>query len=129
MLFCHLVAQLQVGVNGVLEAGRDQCPIVRSIKEIGGEWNTIIVRLLLDGPLGFNELLRMFSQMNSKTLSRSLKSLQEADIVKRTVVSTQPFSVRYSLTEKGVGLKPVLTELGQWGEKWVKEADLSTTHP
>ena len=96
---------------------REKCPIVQSIRTIGGEWNTIIIRYLLDRPMGFNELLRTNDRMNSKTLSRSLKNLQEAGIVERKVLSTQPFSVQYSLSEKGLALRPVFSALGEWAEK------------
>jgi len=39
--------------------------------------------------------------------------------VQRTVVSTRPFSVVYSLTEMGLGLAPAARELRQWGERWL----------
>ncbi len=97
------------------------CPIVEAIRQIGGEWNMIVVRYLLERPMGFNEILRNAKGMNSKTLSRILKSLQGRQIVNRKVISTQPFSVEYSLTEKGAALHGIMDELKSWGEKWVLE--------
>ncbi len=73
----------------------------------------------MDGPKSFNELLRIVPRINSKTLSRTLKSLQKAGLVSREVVSTQPFAVRYSLTEMAADLKALLDSLRDWGEKWV----------
>lgn len=95
------------------------CPIVEAIRQIGGEWNMIVVRYLLEKPMGFNEMLRSASGMNSKTLSRILKNLQSRGIVFRRVISTQPFSVEYSLTEKGMALNTIMEDLKKWGEEWV----------
>ncbi len=96
-----------------------QCPIVEAIRQMGGEWSMIVVRYLMDRPMGFNEILRNAHGMNSKTLSRVLKSLQEKEIVNRKVVSTQPFSVEYSLTPKGKDLETIMDELKKWGEEWL----------
>lgn len=98
---------------------REFCPIVEAIRQMGGEWNMIVVRYLLDKPMGFNEILRSARGMNSKTLSRVLKNLQEREIVNRKVLSTQPFSVEYSLTEKGTAIKPIMEQLKKWGADWV----------
>ncbi|MHB1663295.1 MAG: winged helix-turn-helix transcriptional regulator, partial [Thermoplasmataceae archaeon] len=66
------------------------CPIVKSIRLIGGEWNLIIIRHLNDGPKGFNELLKNASNISPRTLSRTLKYLEEQEFVSREVVSTMP---------------------------------------
>jgi DNA-binding HxlR family transcriptional regulator len=97
------------------------CPIVSAIREIGGEWNFIIIRYLLENSMGFNEMLRRASGISSRTLSAVLKDLAGKGIVKREIVSTQPFQVRYSLTEKGNALRPIVDGLGKWGETWVAE--------
>src|SRR5579883_2363955 len=57
--------------------------------------------------------------IDSKTLSRALKSLESQGIVKREVLTTQPFSVQYSLTEMGMELKPVIDSLRKWSERWI----------
>ena len=98
---------------------RETCPIVGSIQVIGSMWRLIVIRYLMDRPMSFNELLRAANGLNSKTLSRTLKYLQQEGIVKREIVSTQPFSVRYSLTEKGYDLQPVIEALKTWGIKWL----------
>ena len=104
--------------------GEEICPIVEAVKIVGKTWKLVVVRYLLEGPMSFNELLRRINGISSKTLSATLKQLQQEGIVKREVVSTQPFSVRYSLTTKGEGLKPVIDALKNWGEEWIK-----TQHP
>ncbi len=96
----------------------EECPIVSAIRELGGEWNLIIIRHLMQKNMGFNELLRAARGISSKTLSSNLKSLADKGIVDRMVISTQPFSVSYSLTEKGHSLEQVFKMLGQWGDRW-----------
>ena len=96
----------------------DKCPIVSAIREIGSEWNLILIRYLMSGNMGFNELLRSARGISSKTLSNNLKALVNRGIVKREVVSTQPFNVSYSLTDKGMALREVIDLLGKWGNKW-----------
>lgn len=97
------------------------CSIERAIRSAGSEWSLIISHYLLDGPKGFNELLRAGrnDDLNSRTLSRVLKFLAGQGIVDREIVSTQPFSVSYSLTEKGKGLEPILSAYRAWGLRWL----------
>lgn len=96
----------------------ENCPIVSAIREIGGEWNLIIIRYLMSKNMGFNELLKTARGISSKTLSSNLKTLAAKGIVNREIVSTQPFTVSYSLTEKGRDLHEVIDLLGKWGKKW-----------
>ncbi|TMI18121.1 helix-turn-helix transcriptional regulator [Candidatus Bathyarchaeota archaeon] len=78
-------------------------------------------------PLRFNDLLRKGKpdDLNARTLSRTLKYLQNMGIVERRVTGTEPFSVVYSLTEKGRDLGDVLSGYRRWGEKWTP----SIVHP
>jgi DNA-binding HxlR family transcriptional regulator len=99
--------------------GRELCPVLAAIGVIGTEWRLAIVHRLLDGPQRFSEILRSNSHLNAKTLSATLKFLESQGVVQRTVVSTRPFSVVYSLTEMGLGLAPAARELRAWGERWV----------
>ena len=45
--------------------------------------------------------------------------------VERRVTGTEPFSVVYSLTEKGRDLAGILSAYRKWGEKWTP----SIVHP
>jgi DNA-binding HxlR family transcriptional regulator len=94
------------------------CPIVETIKIIGTESRLIVLRYLFDGPKGFNQLLRL-TGLSSKTLSSTLKFMEESGIVERKVVATRPFKVEYTLTQKGKDLESLFKQMGQWGEKWV----------
>jgi DNA-binding HxlR family transcriptional regulator len=67
----------------------------------------------------FNELLRVACGIDAKTLSRVLKYLTAEQIVRRDVLDTQPFTVRYALTDKGEQVRPIMQSLKAWGEAWV----------
>jgi DNA-binding HxlR family transcriptional regulator len=95
------------------------CPVLAAVGVIGTEWRLSIVHKLLSGPQRFSELLRWNPKLNAKTLSATLKFLENAGVVQRTVVSTRPFSVVYALTEMGLGLAPATRELQAWGERWL----------
>jgi DNA-binding HxlR family transcriptional regulator len=99
--------------------GRGLCPVLAAIGVIGTEWRLAIVHRLLEGPQRFSEILKSNPHLNAKTLSATLKFLESQGVVQRTVVSTRPFSVVYSLTEMGLGLAPAARELKAWGERWV----------
>ena len=99
--------------------GRALCPVLAAIGVIGTEWRLAIVHRLLEGPQRFSEILKSNPRLNAKTLSATLKFLESQGVVQRTVVSTRPFSVVYSLTEMGLGLAPAARELRAWGERWL----------
>jgi DNA-binding HxlR family transcriptional regulator len=99
--------------------GRALCPVLAAVGVIGTEWRLSIVHRLLEGPQRFSEILKSNPRLNAKTLSATLKFLEGQGVVQRTVVSTRPFSVVYSLTEMGLGLAPAARELRLWGERWL----------
>lgn len=95
------------------------CPVVESVRKVGNEWRLIVIRYLLDRPMRFSEILKVAGGVDAKTLSRVLKYLASEGIVRRDVLSTQPFIVQYELTQKGEQLRPVIESLRSWGNKWV----------
>ena len=94
--------------------------VFADVQEIlGRKWHPrIIYYLLEDGPLGFSGLKDRLNGISSKMLSESLSSLEEHGLVARQIVSDQPVRVEYSLTERGVGIQPVLNELFDWSEQY-----------
>ncbi len=102
----------------------DVCAVIKAVKRLGSEWRILIAYYLLDKPLRFNDLLRKGNpdDLNSRTLSRTLKYLERMGIVEREVVGTQPFSVVYHLTEKGGDMADILAAYRRWGEKWTTPA-------
>lgn len=112
-----------------LSIKHDACPAIESITKVGNEMRLAVVSSLIGGPLRFSELLATASSFDPKSLSRVLKYLATEGIVHRDVLSTQPVAVRYSLTEKGKELQPVVEALRAWGERWVVPQDIASSSP
>ncbi|GGJ82532.1 hypothetical protein GCM10008939_28040 [Deinococcus aquiradiocola] len=77
-----------------------------------------IVRALLSGNRGFNELARMIGGCNSATLTQRLEQLEHLNIVaKATDVGMTGKLARsiYSLTEAGRELQTVIDAIDAWG--------------
>lgn len=86
-----------------------------TIRLINKKWNRLILEhLLVDGPSRFSQLKRDIDDISDKALSESLKQLEEADLVERTVKDTRPVEVEYSLTEIGTRLGPVMETISDW---------------
>ena len=97
-------------------AGEDWCPVTTTSSLIGKKWHPVIVhRLLEHGPSGFNELQRHVDGISSKVLSESLDDLEANGLVDREQVSDAPVRVRYSLTDRGASLRPVIEAMRDWG--------------
>jgi len=95
------------------------CPIVESLKLLGGINEIIVLRYLMDGPKRFNELLKL-TGFNPKTLSNSLKYLISVGLVSRKVMTEPIIAAYYSLTPMGQDLKQVMDSLYNWGNKWFR---------
>ena len=103
-------------------AGEEWCPVTTTATLIGKKWHPVIVdRLLQDGPSGFNELKESVDGISSKVLSESLDDLAEKRLVDREVRSEEPLRVRYSLTEHGRSLQPVIQAMREWGTEYLTE--------
>lgn len=92
--------------------------MVEAIDQIGSQWRLIVIHNLHGGEQRFNELKRS-TGASSRTLSRVLDDLQEADLVERRV-EERPLATYYDLTDKGAELGPVFDRLGEWAEEWVR---------
>lgn len=91
------------------------CSIARSLDVLGERWSMLIVRELLLGPKRFKNLRDALTGVGSNRLSERLKGLEEADIVRRTMLPA-PASVQvYELTERGERLRGPVVALGLWG--------------
>ncbi|MEM1599210.1 MAG: helix-turn-helix domain-containing protein [Sulfolobaceae archaeon] len=66
---------------------------------------TILVILDKYGKLRFNELMRKINGITQKMLSKRLKELEDAHLVKREVVTEETIKVYYSLTTEGKAVK------------------------
>lgn len=97
-----------------------ECCVEKTLNVIGGKWGFLILKNLFSGKKRFGELRRLLHNINAKSLTTSLRSLEENGLINRKIFATVPTTVEYSLTEKGKELKLIIMEMYLWGEKWVK---------
>lgn len=93
------------------------CPVYDSIELLQEKWVLHIIRALLGGPHGFNELGRAVGGANTTTLSQRLDHLEKLGIVEKTVESTMPPKTRYELTRSGVELQEVIAAIDSWARR------------
>lgn len=93
------------------------CPVRATLALLGQKWVPRIVYELSSGTRRFNELAASVGGCNSRTLRDRLVALEELGIVQRTIVTTAPPWVEYTLTERGRELSEALTPLADWGRE------------
>ncbi len=98
------------------------CPVRAAIQLLQEKWTLHIVRALLDGPMGFNELGRAVGGCNPATLKLRLDRLEELGILVRTVHSYMPPRTSYELSPAGVDLQRVIMAIDGWGREHLAAA-------
>ena len=92
-----------------------QCGRIAAIlSRIGDKWTILVVELLGDGPLRFNELRRRIGGISQRMLTLTLRALERDGFVTRTVYPTIPPRVEYELTALGRSLREPVQRLGDW---------------
>ena len=91
------------------------CGLACALDQIGERWSLLIVRELLLGPLRFSELAQSIGGAPTDVLTKRLRSLEEAGVVRRVELDPPAAATAYELTELGMGLERPLLELSRWG--------------
>ena len=104
-------------------AGQDWhlCPrFHHAVELIGRRWSGAVIRVLIEGPSRFNEILAQVPGISDRLLTERLRELETEGIVSRRVEPGSPVKVVYELTESGKALEAALDALSHWAEKHVK---------
>lgn len=97
-----------------------ECCVEKTLNVIGGKWNFLVLKHLFSGRKRFGELRRLLHDINTKSLTNALRSLEANGLIHREAFPTVPTTVEYSLTQKGTDLKQIIMDMYMWGEKWLK---------
>jgi len=76
------------------------------------KWALVVVAELLDQPQRFTELRKRLDQFNPKTLTQTLRRLEQHGLVRRI---DNP--AHYALTDRGRDLAPVINAVVAWSER------------
>lgn len=108
-------AELLAGDDAVPPA--EYCPVSIGAKLLGDRWTLLIIRELIAGARGFNQIHRGLPGLNRSVMSERLRNLERAGLIVRTDAdgSTRP---EYNLTEAGEALTPVIIAIGEWTIDW-----------
>ncbi|MDO5846123.1 MAG: helix-turn-helix domain-containing protein [Methanocorpusculum sp.] len=91
------------------------CPLHGVLDTISKKWALMIIAVVGNsGSAGFNELKRSLCNVSSKTLSSTLRELEEQNLIERRVMDTAPPTVKYYLTVSGWELRELLIPLLAW---------------
>ena len=91
------------------------CRAVASVlARVGDKWSVLVIMMLIDGPMRFNELKRTIGGISQRMLTLTLRGLERDGLVTRTVFPTIPPRVDYELTDLGRGLSKPVEALGKW---------------
>lgn len=95
----------------------NSCTLVHTMNIIGSKWKPIIIYLLSNGSMRFGMLNTLIPNISKKVLSNQLKELESDGLLLREAFAELPPRVEYSLTEKSVGLLPILKLLSEWADE------------
>jgi len=90
------------------------CPIEDAMRLLSGRWRTLLVYYLIDGKKRFAQLRRDNPKISHRMLTLELRVLEDAGVVKRTVIPGRVAHVEYELTAAGRKLVPLVNALGDW---------------
>lgn len=97
------------------------CPAWSAIQILQEKWVLHIVRALLDGPRGFNELGREVGGCNPTTLTQRLVLLESLELVRKHVESRLPPKCSYELSDQGRALESVIVAIDDWARTHLPE--------
>jgi DNA-binding HxlR family transcriptional regulator len=98
------------------------CPLELAINTIGGRWKLHVLReLVIGGPQRYNTLLHSISGISPKELTRNLRELEAAGLLKHV---EQDAASAYALTTLGREIEAPFRALGIFGSALADARDL-----
>ena len=93
------------------------CPVAKATEILGDRWTLLIVREMLGGASGFNELQRGLPGISRSVLTDRMRALERAEVIERRT-GPKGRTLEYRLTPAGRDLQPVVQAIGEWGATW-----------
>jgi|SRR6185437_2047719 len=100
---------------------RSDCPISFALDIFGDKWSLLIIRdLMFKDKKTYGEFLKSEEKIATNILADRLSLLECAGLIKCQVDQEKKSKYNYELTEKGIGLVPVLLEIVLWSATFDK---------
>lgn len=101
---------------------RCNCPFTSALDVLGDKWTLVIIKqMLVEDMETFKDFIESDEAIATNILSNRLKLLEELDIVRKTKRPDNKKTNLYLLTEKGLALTPILVELAQWSDQYLRD--------
>ncbi|WP_158818325.1 helix-turn-helix domain-containing protein [Methylocapsa sp. S129] len=94
----------------------EKCPTRVVLDRIADKWTVLVLGLLAENPLRFNQLRREIEGLTQKMASQTLKALERDGLVARKATPTVPVTVEYSITPLGRTLAATVEALQIWAQ-------------
>ncbi len=93
----------------------EDCPLQKAMHAIGGKWKmSILCSLSNDGATRYNEIKKKMNGISNTMLAKSLKELEDDQLIQRHEYVEVPIRVEYEITNAARSLIPILSELAAW---------------
>ena len=97
---------------------RSGCPLASTLDIVGDKWSLLIVRdMLFQGKKTFKDFSTSPEGIAPGILSSRLKWLEENELITKQKLPDNKKENIYLLTEKGIELAPIITEIILWSDK------------
>ncbi|MDX6245977.1 MAG: hypothetical protein QOE76_3700 [Frankiales bacterium] len=96
----------------------DYCPIALGVDVLGDRWTPLVIRELMVGATGFNDIHRGIPRASRTLLAQRLRHLEKLGLVDRDA-GGRGRPGRYTLTPAGEALTPIVWAMGHWAAEWV----------
>lgn len=94
------------------------CPLSMAAEILCNRWTMLVLRELLEGSAGFNEISRGVPLMSRTLLMGRLRDLEAVGLVIREDHGAGK-PVYYRLTAAGSALGKVVRTMAEWGQEWI----------
>ena len=100
-------------------ARKSDCPIHFASEIFGDRWTLLIIRdLMFKGKKHYGEFLNAEEKIATNILADRLVLLEQSGIINKKQDANHKSKLVYSLTQKGLDLLPLLTEIILWSAKY-----------
>jgi DNA-binding HxlR family transcriptional regulator len=106
-----------IGLHDDHDVYSEMCPCRALLDLLANKWSALVMGLLDDGPVRFGVLRTRLPGVSSKMLTRTLRRLESAQLITRTIYPDVPPRVEYELTELGISAAVPLGLLRTWAEQ------------
>lgn len=94
---------------------RSECPLNASVEMLGDRWSLLIIRdMMLRGFRSYKEFMECYEGIATNILADRLRKLITYGIITTEPDPSDGRKLIYLLTQKGIDLAPVLTEMVLW---------------